>query len=348
MATPRELGFRLPAEWCAHDACWVAWPSHRDLWGPSLEELQRDFARMCEVIGLGERLEVLVLDDAGRRAAQSALVGTPARVHRIPFGDVWLRDTGPIFLQREDGRLAAACFAFNGWGGRYRLPHDDAVAHRIAEAAGVEVFRFSWVLEGGAVETDGEGTCLTTRQCLLNPNRNPHLDRTAIEDGLRDALGVERIVWLERGLENDHTDGHVDTLARFVAPGRVVCMEARSDDDPNAAALAEVVRDLAAARDARGRRLEVERIPSPGRIVGDDGRVLPASYVNFYVGNRAVVVPQYGSPHDAEAVERLAALWPGRHVVGVPARRLLAGGGAFHCITQQQPAMRTPGAEEAG
>lgn len=336
--------FRQPAEWDPHAACWVAWPSHAELWGDALAEVRAAFVKLCRAIAdpdadgraRGERLEVLVLDERGEAKAAGALAGLPVRFHRIPFGDIWLRDTAPIFVVGEDGGVAAARFLFNGWGGRYDLPGDETVGDAIAEAAGTPVRRHGLVLEGGAVEVDGEGTLLTTRQCLENPNRNPAFDREATERVLAAALGAEAVIWLDRGLENDHTDGHVDTLARFVAPGRVVCM-APSEGDPNAGALEAVRRDLASAVDAKGRALEVVAIPSPGRVRGDDGKALPASYVNFYVANTAVVVPQYGKETDAEAVDALAGCFPGRHVVGVDARAILAGGGAFHCITQPQP-----------
>jgi agmatine deiminase len=195
-----------------------------------------------------------------------------------------------------------------------------------------------WVMEGGAVDTDGDGTVLTTRQCLLNPNRNPRMGPHDVERAVSDALGCEKVLWLDEGLQNDHTDGHVDTIARFVSPGVVVVMEARTSDDPNRRALDAVARDAASFVDARGRRLEVVRIPSPGRVVDPDGRIAPASYVNFYISNAALVVPIYGSQFDDEATERLGALFPDRRVVAVDARAILTGGGAFHCITQQQPA----------
>jgi agmatine deiminase len=258
-------------------------------------------------------------------------------VHTIPFGDIWLRDTAPIFLLGASGAARAACFAFNGWGGKYVLPYDDGVATRIAAVSGARATVSRYVLEGGSVEADGEGTLLTTRQCLLHPNRNPGLAQAAVEASLREALGVEKVLWLTEGLMNDHTDGHIDTVARFVAPGAVVCMDVSGDDDPNARVLEVIGRELEQMTDARGRRLTVVRVPSPGRIVGRDGAVMPASYVNFYIGNRAVVVPTYGSPYDEEAVESIARLFPTRLTVGIDARSILSGGGAFHCITQQQP-----------
>ena len=327
-----------PAEWTPHEACWLAWPSDGELWLENLEPARAVFVSLCEAIGVGERLEILVPDEANEALAKAALAKIAPRFHRVPFGDIWLRDTAPIFVRSAKGELATARFAFNGWGGKYVLEHDDLVAEHIAEIAGLRSFAASWILEGGSIDVDGEGTALTTRQCLLNPNRNPGLDAAAIGKGLRDMLGIETLVWLGDGLVNDHTDGHVDNVARFVAPGVAVCMEARSEDDPNRDALGAIARDLAAAKDAKGRTLDVVRIPSPGRVTDDEGRVVPASFVNFYIGNRAVVVPTYGTAWDDEAVERIGRLFPGRKAIGVNARAILSGGGAFHCISQQQPA----------
>jgi len=216
--------------------------------------------------------------------------------------------------------------------GKYVLPGDAQVAGCIAGLVGGGEFHTPWILEGGAVDVDGEGNALTTRQCMLNPNRNGPREEWEIEGLLREFLGVERVYWLNEGLLNDHTDGHVDTVVRFVRPGVVVAMEGRASDDPNR----EVMRAL--VRDATVHGLEVVRIPSPGRVVDADGRVMPASYVNFYVANSVVAVPTYGSPFDDEAVERIGSLFPGRRTVGIDARAILTGGGAFHCITQQQPA----------
>jgi agmatine deiminase len=337
--------WRQPPEWAPHDACWVAWPSAAELWQNQLGPAQRAFVAMCTAIAdvdpeagtaRGERLEVLVPDEARAREAGRALSLLGARLHVVPYGDIWLRDIAPIFVL-HGGSVGARIFGFNGWGAKYVLPHDDEVAGRIAAITALPQRRFAWVLEGGSVDVDGSGTCLTTRQCLRNANRNPSMNAAEIERGLCDALGVSRVLWLDEGLANDHTDGHVDTIARFVREGVVVCMEPRTPDDPNAGVLRTIARDLAAMTDARARRLEVVRVPSPGRVVGDDGSVMPASYVNFYIGNRAVVVPTYGAPFDDEAVQVIARLFPGRRTVGVDARAILAGGGAFHCITQQQP-----------
>lgn len=330
-----------PAEWHRHSACWLAWPSHRHLWQENLSPAQAEFTALCLAVAEdgGESLDILVQDPAAEAQARSALAPVLAKVrfHPVPVGDIWLRDTAPIFVKGSDARLSAACFRFNGWGGKYDLPGDAEVASRVAGLSGVPRLDHAWVLEGGSVEVDGEGTVLTTRQCLLNPNRNPGFSQADLEAALGSALGGSCVLWLEEGLINDHTDGHIDTLARFVAPGVVVCMEARDPKDPNAATLDRLARDLAAFTDARGRRLEVVRIPSPGVVLGPEGELLPASYVNFYIGNRSVVVPTYGTPYDDAAVAALAPLFPGRRVLGRSARAILSGGGAFHCITQQQP-----------
>jgi agmatine deiminase len=354
MQSPRSLGLRQPSEWRPHDAVWTAWPAHPDEWYDDLEPPRAEVAALCAAIAdlddagapRGERLEVLVFDDEAEASARAALAGLPARLHRIPYGDIWLRDTAPIFVtgitDDAPAGLGAVCCAFNGWGDKYLFAHDPEVRGRIADAVGARRFEYPWILEGGAVDVDGEGTALTTRQCLLSASRNPGMDQDAIEAALGDALGLERVLWLDRGLANDHTDGHVDTLARFVAPGVVVCMEPRAPGDPNRDVLRQIAADLRGLRDAGGRPLEVVAIPSPGEIRGADGALLPASYVNFYIGNSAVVVPVYGSRYDDEAFAAVSALFPDRRTVGASAAALCAGGGAFHCITQQQPAARQP------
>jgi len=342
--TPRAAGHHLPAEWEPHEAVWVAWPSHDALWAQLLGDAQREMIALCEAIAdldddghpRGETVRMLVPDGVRHLEAAEALEPLGVSFARVPFGDIWMRDVAPIFVRNGDGDVAAACFAFNGWGGKYILDGDDLVAPRIGELVGAEIFAFGFVLEGGAIEPDGRGTILTTRQCVLNDNRGA-MDQATIEARLGEAFDARKVLWLERGLLNDHTDGHVDTLARFVEPGRVVCMEARGDDDPNREVLEEIASSLAEMTDADGRRLQVERIPSPGRVLDHEDLVMPASYANFYIANTTVVVPTYGSPHDDEAVEAIGALFPERRVVGASAKAILTGGGAFHCVTQQQP-----------
>ncbi len=292
---------------------------------------------MCRAIGRGgaEALEVLVPDCLAEGAARALLGELPAlRFHRIAYGDIWLRDTAPVF----NGGRSAVCFRFDGWGGKYRLPGDEAVAARVAGAAGRVCRRVDLVCEGGAVDGDGEGTLLASRSCLLSRARNEGLGEAEVTRRLLEAYRAERVLWLDGMLQNDHTDGHVDTLARFVAPGRVAVMVPGEAADPNAAVLRGIGARLRRARDAAGRRLEVVELPSPGRVDGPEGAPLPASYLNFYVANEVVVAPVYGVRSDAQAVDALAACFPEREVVGIDARALLCGGGAFHCITQQEPA----------
>ena len=316
-----------PAEWAPHKAVWIGFPSHPELWEDDLDPARSEvvaFARAVHAEGRGETV-ILVAADAEAGAAASAMAPF-AEVVVEPFGDIWLRDTGPIVL----GTGEARDFGFNGWGGKYDLPGDDTIGLRLAKQRGKPVGYCNWVLEGGAIDGDGTGVVVTTEQCLLNPNRNPTLDKAQIEARLRDDLGLTRVVWLGDGLLNDHTDGHVDNLARFVAPGRLALPEA-AENDPNWQVYQH------AARDAHAAGLEVVTIPSPGRVLRDE-EVVPASYMNFYIGNAAVVVPLYGSENDAAAVAAIQPLFPDREAVGLHADHILTGGGSFHCISQQIPA----------
>jgi agmatine deiminase len=328
--------FKMPAEWTSHEAVWTAWPHDPEQWLEGLEAPRRALMAMVAAIvdgGRGERVDLLVRD-AGDEAAARRLLGAASehvRCHHASYGDVWLRDTGPIFVVGPN-EVAAARFGFDGWGGKYVMPGDVEVAARVLAWTGVRGAAFDFVLEGGAIEVDGAGALLTTRQCLLGGGRNPGLDQAALEARLRWALGVERVVWLDQGLRNDHTDGHVDTLARFVAPGVVACMEPTSDD-PNRVALDAIRADLRAAG------FEVVTVPSPGTVVDAAGTLLPASYMNFYIANTAVVIPTYDVANDAAAVRAIGALFPTRRALGLPGKAVVVGGGAFHCCTQQQPAM---------
>jgi agmatine deiminase len=316
---------------------WLGFPSHADLWLEDLDEAQAEVAALARALA-GPGREQVRLMAAGDEAAQTArrLVGSVPGVEIVPgrFGDIWLRDTGPIFL---DGGHAAG-FRFNGWGGKYVLEGDDEVADQIAGRAGATLARHDFVLEGGAVDHDGSGTVLTTRQCLLNPNRNPDWDQARAEAALGEALGARKVLWLGEGLMNDHTDGHVDNLARFVAPAVAVCPIGSGEDDPNSAAYEAAAETLASMTDAEGRRVRVERIPSPGLIPDEDGEAVAASHMNFLIANGAVVLPTYEESASRLAAEALERLFPGREVVALKSRAILTGGGSFHCITQQEPA----------
>jgi agmatine deiminase len=337
----------MPAEWTPHDAVWTAWPHAASEWADGLEGPKRSLAAMIAAIvdveagsgrARGERVELMVRD-AGDEAEVRAMLGpaaTGVRFRHGRFGDVWLRDTGPIFVMQEHD-VAAARFLFDGWAGKYVMPGDTEVSAQVMAWTGVKGAVFEFVLEGGALDVDGDGTTLTTRSCLLDGVRNPSLDAQALERRLRWALGIEHVVWLASGLINDHTDGHVDTLARFVAPGVVACMEP-ARGDPNGDALDSIIRDLQQARTARGERIEVVTVPSPGAVLDAAGKLLPASYMNFYIANTTVVVPTYGVANDDRAVDAIQRMFPGRRAIGVPGKAVVVGGGAFHCCTQQQPA----------
>jgi agmatine deiminase len=317
-------------EWAPHQAVWIGFPSDTELWLADLKAAQAEVAQFAKAVHAGGKGEEVWLvashEDAGEAAQELAPFAT---VIVEPFGDIWLRDAGPILLGSGKERSAIG-FRFNGWGGKYDLPGDNTIGQRLAGRAALPFEQADWILEGGAIDQDGSGTVVTTEQCLLNINRNQGMTREQVEQALHRDLGFERVVWLGEGLANDHTDGHVDNLARFVAPGRLA-IPTPSKDDPNAA----VYRD--AARRLRDTRLDIVTLPSPGPLVSDEGDLIPASYMNFYIGNAAVVVPQYGAPNDRAAVEVIQALFPGRLAVGLRADHVLTGGGSFHCISQQVP-----------
>jgi agmatine deiminase len=317
---------------------WLGFPSHEDLWEDNLAPAQDEVEALARALAGpgGERVRLMTGSDAGEAEARRRLDGVGG-VEIVPgrFGDVWLRDTGPIFL----GPDACVGFRFNGWGGKYDLPHDDEVAAQVAGAAGATLVQSAAVLEGGALDHDGEGTVLTTRQCLLNPNRNAGWTEAVAEAALARDLGARKVLWLGDGLLNDHTDGHVDNLARFAAPGVVVCPMAFGRGDPNAEVYDAAAGALAGMTDAAGRRLRVARIPSPGWVEAGGMGGVPASHMNFIIANQAVILPVYGEGLAASlAAQGLAEVFPGREVIALPSNALLTGGGSFHCISQQEPA----------
>jgi agmatine deiminase len=317
---------------------WLGFPSHEDLWEDNLAPAQDEVEALARALAGpgGERVRLMTGSDAGEAEARRRLDGV-AGVEIVPgrFGDVWLRDTGPIFL----GPDACVGFRFNGWGGKYDLPHDDEVAAQVSGAAGATLLKSEAVLEGGALDHDGEGTVLTTRQCLLNPNRNAGWTEAVAGAALAGDLGARKVLWLGDGLLNDHTDGHVDNLARFAAPGVVVCPMAFGRGDPNAGVYDAAAEALAEMTDAAGRRLRVVRIPSPGWIEAGGVGGVPASHMNFIIANQAVILPVYGEGLAASlAAQGLAEVFPDRKILPLPSNALLTGGGSFHCISQQEPA----------
>ena len=329
----------MPAEWAPHRTVYTACPAHDYASPPPPPDAQREFSAFVAAWSADpaqEPLTILVTAEC-LDEAQRALAAAP-RVQLVPFayGDIWFRDIAPLFLTGP-GELANVRFRFNGWGGKFIYPNDDTVAERLAALRGGPSFVSDFVVEGGALEVDGLGTCLTTRSCLQNENRGTPESDARIAERLRDALGVCHVIWLDGGLANDHTDGHIDNIARFVAEGVVVCMQAQDDDDPNRDTLDQIARDLQSAKDANGRALQVVRVPSPGRVLSAEGQVVPASYMNFIIGNRRVLMPVFGTRWDEPAQRALQAVFPQHEVVASSARAILEGGGTFHCMTQQEP-----------
>ena len=340
--------YHFPPEWHRQDWLWIGFPHDADEWPGFLEPAQQQIAGFANAVAdSGQHVRLIVRDEANAARAR-ALCSAAVTLEVRAYGDIWLRDTGPLVMLGNNGARQARRFAFNGWGGKYCMPGDETIGAELAASAALPIATADWVLEGGALDIDGTGLVATTEQCLLNPNRNPHLSRADLETRLASDLGLTRVLWLGDGLINDHTDGHVDNLARFVAANTLAVPRATGVRDPNAAIYA----DAKARAEAAG--VVVREVPSPGRIerTGDMGRrIEPASYMNFAITSKLVVVPIYGSPYDAEGVAAIAALFPDRDVVGLMADAVLAGGGSFHCASQQMPSLlleNTGGRETLG
>jgi agmatine deiminase len=356
-STPAKDGFRMPAEFERHSGCWMLWPERSDNWRLGAKPAQAAFAAVATAIADSEPVTVGV--SAAQFINARARLPGKIRVVEMTSNDAWMRDCGPTFVIDGKGRRRGVDWTFNAWGGLqgglyFPWDRDDEVARKVLEVEGADRYRTSLVMEGGAVHVDGQGTCLTTEECLLNPNRNPHLSRGEIEEQLRRYLGVSTVIWLDKGVYLDETGGHIDELACFTSPGHVALSWTDDRSDPQFDISQDAYRRLRHARDARGRRLEVHKIHQPGPLfmtaeeaAGIDshagshprraGDRLAASYVNFYVGNKSVVMPLYELRSDKQAMRALKRLFPTRTVVGVPTREVLLGGGNIHCITQQVP-----------
>lgn len=359
--TPAADGFHMPAEWARHEGCWMIWPERPDNWRMGAKPAQEQFAAVAAAIAAGGEPVTMAVSSAQFDHAR-AVLPAEVRVVEMTTDDAWMRDVGPTFVVGGAGQRRGVDWVFNAWGGEagglyWPWKHDDEVARKVLEIERAGRYRAPFVLEGGAIHVDGEGTAITTEECLLNPNRNPSLSRVRIEDGLRAYLGVEKVLWLGAGTFNDETDGHVDNLCCFVRPGVVALHWTDDESDPQHAISLDALRRLEAMTDARGRSLEVRTLPMPGPLErtarearGIDpvrgtktrlpGERLAASYVNHYVANERIVMPLLDERTDEQARAVLARLHPGREVVGVPAREILLGGGNIHCITQQVPAAR--------
>ena len=334
----------MPAEWEPHSATWMSWPHNLQTWPGVLDAVERAMVAMVVALGESERVHVNVLGEAHERHVRGLLGGQAPRsrlaFHHVPTDDAWCRDYGAILLVDSHGKSMALDFGFNAWGGKYRpWDRDAAVGATMAAILGIRRFDPGMVLEGGSVDVNGAGALLTTGQCLLNPNRNPGLDRAQIQARLQHALGVRQVIWLEGGIRGDDTDGHVDAVARFVSANRVAAAVEPNERDPNYRPLLANRARLERVRLSGGQSLEVVGIPMPEPVRWRDRR-LPASYLNFYVANDLVLVPRFGCRRDGEAQEILGECFPGRRIVPIDCRQIVIGLGAVHCLTQQVPALR--------
>lgn len=329
-----SVSLRVPHETEAQQVIHTCWPAAADLWEEDLVPAREEFAAFLKASGAP--ITVYAATAEAEADARRRLTGR-VKVIREPYGDVWARDTGPVFVTGEGG-LQAVRMRFNGWGGKYELAGDQTIGARIAAEAGAEIIAADFTCEGGALEFDGQSTLITTRQCVLNANRNRAFTEADFEARAEALFGVTKVIWLEEGLVGDHTDGHVDNIARFAAPGVVVCQAPAGPGDPNAKILIQIRRELERATDAQGRRLKVLTIPSPGFVEGHDGEPAAASHMNWIVGPETVVMPAYNA-FGEEAARALKAAFSGRRVVARRSNAILTGGGSFHCVTCNQPAL---------
>ena len=345
--TPLSLGYHMPAEWEKHEAIWLAWPYDLDSF-PEIEAVESVYAAMIKAIHKSEIVNLLVKDEIMRDQVADQLKRENVDLGRIHFhiisyADVWFRDYGPTFVVNRDReakeeRVAAVGWIFNAWGEKYpELMADAAIPDLINQDLNIRLFKPGIVLEGGSIDVNGCGSLLTTEQCLLHENRNPSLSREKIEGYLREYLGVSKVIWLKEGIAGDDTDGHVDDIARFVDPVTVLCAYEDDPEDENYLPLKHNYELLCRETDQEGRPLKVIKLPMPGALGGE--RRLPASYANFYIGNNVVLVPVFGDKNDGKALQIIQEAFPERRVVGINCREMVAGLGAVHCVSQQQPAV---------
>jgi len=360
--TPAADGFRMPGEFEPHSGSWLLWPERPSNWRCGAKPAQAAFAAVATAIATGEA--VTVGASRAQFANARAMLPDAIRVVEMSSDDAWMRDVGPTFVVNDAGEVRGVDWAFNAWGGLtdglyFPWDQDDLVAHKVLEIEGRDRYRAPFVLEGGSIHVDGEGTLLATEECLLNPNRNPQLDAGQVEILLHEYLGISSVIWLGKGVVDDETDGHVDNLCSFARPGEVVLTWTNDKRDPQYRISMDAYERLMDARDAQGRRLKVHKLPQPGPLfrtreetrnidaVADGaarrvGERLAGSYVNFYIANSTVVVPLLDSRRDRQAIKTLTSIFPERRVIGVQAREILLGGGNIHCITQQVPAGIAP------
>ncbi|HEV7682743.1 MAG TPA: agmatine deiminase family protein [Pyrinomonadaceae bacterium] len=350
---PSELGYRMPAEWQRHSATWLTWPKDPETWPGRVPQVEEIYLQMMAALAPHEVVNLLVDDAETEATVRARCVFSGAEnihCHQIPTVDSWIRDYGPNFLlsnrpQSAGQQLAYNDWIFNAWGNKYEeLKQDDSISARLESWLRVPRFEPGIVMEGGSIEVNGAGCVLTTEQCLLNPNRNPHLGRNEIEHYLKNYLGVEKVLWLGEGIVGDDTDGHIDDIARFVAPNVIACAMEDDPEDANYELLQDNLRRLQTMTDVQGRLFEIVTLPMPGVVGGTSTDTrnldrLPASYANFYIANEVLLAPVFGHANDSRAVEILQRLFPDRRVVPINCEPLVWGMGTIHCVSQQQPSL---------
>ena len=340
MTRPADKGFYMPPEWAPHKRTWMEWPCRESLWGDDIEAAREAYAEVARTIAEFEPVTMIANPDNVAEVSLFCGSGSGVGAHPLPHDDSWMRDNGPTFLVDGKGGLAGVDWRFNAWGDKFPpYDKDDAVAREVLEHLGVERFEAPLVMEGGSFHVDGEGTLITTEQCLLNKNRNPNLSRKDIEDHLMGFLGVNKIVWLGEGLEDDHTDGHVDNICCFARPGVVILQACYDEGDHNHKIYLDAKGRLEGSTDAHGRQFEIIEIEQPKRRLDREGVRIGLSYVNFYLPTGGVVMPAFGDGKDDAAFDTLKEVFPDRVVRRVEVSDILVGGGGIHCITQQQPAV---------
>lgn len=343
--TPKSLGYRMPAEWEPQEAVWLSWPHNEETWPGMLNDVKESYVQFVKALHTGQKVKILVNDESSKIKAETKLKKADIEISQVMFYeirtvDAWIRDYGPNFVINSDARqtLGFVKWGFNAWGNKYEdLKQDNSVPYEINKEMNLPIFEPKIVLEGGSIEVNGSGTVLTTEQCLLNKNRNPKLSKKEIEKYLKEYLDVSNVFWLKEGIAGDDTDGHVDALARFVNKNTAVCAFEEDKSDENYEILKENYELLKNMKDENGNKLNAIKLPMPGFVGDDEGRRLPASYANFYIGNSAVVVPVFGHENDKKSINILKKLFPAREVVSIDCKAMVHGLGALHCVSQQEP-----------
>jgi agmatine deiminase len=343
---PIDQGYRMPAEWERHSATWLTWPQNKEYWqGEAMVLIEAAYILAVQELSTGEHVNILANDEKNVRRISQLLIKervstSHVSIHIVPTKDIWIRDYGPNFLIPKDLTKPVRMnrWLFNSWGNKYEMEDDKKVATSIANKLNIEPFQPNIVLEGGAIEVNGQGLCLTTEECLLNKNRNDGPSKATMESYLKNFLGILKVIWCKGGMEGDDTDGHIDNLARFVSPDTVVCVYEEDQEDPNYQNLKVNFEVLQNSTNQNGNPLKLVKLPTPG-YVGENSLRYPASYANFYIGNDVVIVPSYDHPNDNKVCEILKPFFPNRKIVKLSSNTLITGNGGIHCATQQQPSL---------